>query len=197
MNKKGKKEKKKKKAMMTTWSDSDPSSSESEPEVDIKENIYLMAIANDVCLDELDDYDKLQNEYECLFNDFEKLRHKCKDYKKIINILTLNVENAKHEYNVVVDNKNELEKCLDRMKSKNEALRLELEEKCKKLNECLKENAALKISMNEKEKHVNHMLGYRHSKMMHAHTISYECGRKGHIAFYSSFKNKRSPFKKI
>ena len=71
------------------------------------------------------------------------------DYKKIITTLTLDVENAKHEYNVVVDNKNELEKCLDEMKSENEALRLELEEKCKKLNECLNENAALKVSMNE------------------------------------------------
>ena len=66
-----------------------------------------MKIDNEVCLDELDDYDKLKNEYECLFNDFEKLRHRCRDYKKIITTLTLKVENAKHEYNVVVDNKNE------------------------------------------------------------------------------------------
>ena len=183
--------------MVTTWSDSDPSSSESEPEMDIKANLCLKAINNEVCLDELDDYDKLQNKYECLFNDFEKLRHKCKDYKKIITTLTFDVENAKHEYNVVVDNKNELEKCLDRMKSKNEALRLELEEKCKKLNECLKENAALKISMNEKEKHINHMHGYRHFRKKHTHITCYECGRKGNITFYCSFKKKHSPFKKI
>ena len=72
--KKGKKnKKKKKKAIVDTWSDSDPSSSESKPEMDIKANFCLMAIDNEVCLDELDDYDKLQNEYECLFNDFENL----------------------------------------------------------------------------------------------------------------------------
>ena len=72
-----------------------------------------------------------KNEYECLFRDFEKLRHRCKDYKKIITKLTLDVENAKHEYDIVVDNKNELEKYFDNLKSENEALRLELENKCK------------------------------------------------------------------
>ena len=45
-----------------------------------------------------------------LFNDFEKLRHRCKDYKKIIATLTFDVENAKHEYHLVIENKNELEK---------------------------------------------------------------------------------------
>ena len=82
-----------------------------------------MAINDEVCLD---DFDKLQNEYKCLFNDFEKLRHKYKDYEKIITTLTLDVENAKLEYDVVIDNKYELEKYLDVMKSKNEALKLEL-----------------------------------------------------------------------
>ena len=61
--------------MVATWSDSDPFSSESEPEMDIKANLCLMAIDNDeICTDDLDDFDILQNEYECLFNDFEKLR---------------------------------------------------------------------------------------------------------------------------
>ena len=59
----------------------------------------------------------------------KKLRHRCKDYNKIITTLTINVENAKQEYNVVVDSKNELEKCFDDLKSKNEALRLELKNK--------------------------------------------------------------------
>ena len=88
LNKEGKKDKdkKKKKAMMATWSDSDLSSSESEPEIDIKANLCLMEIKDEVCIDDFNDFDKLQNEYECLFNDFEKLRHKCKDYKKIITI---------------------------------------------------------------------------------------------------------------
>ena len=31
----------------------------------------------------------------------------------------------------------------------------------------------------------------------HAHITCYECGRKGHIAFYCSYKEKHSPFKKI
>ena len=81
MNKEGKKDndKKKKKAMVATWSDSDLSSSESEPKIEIKANLCFMAIDNKVCFD---DFDKLQNEYECLFDDFEKLRHRCKDYKK-------------------------------------------------------------------------------------------------------------------
>ena len=47
-----------------------------------------MAINDEVCLN---DFDKLQNEYECLFDDFKKLRHRCKDYKKIITTLTLDV----------------------------------------------------------------------------------------------------------
>ena len=116
--------------MVATWSDSDPSSSESEPKMDIKANLCLMAIDDDeVFIDDLDDFDKLQNEYECLFNDFEKLRHRCKDYKKIIAILTLDIENAKHDYDVVIDSKNEFEKCFVNLKSENEALRLQLEEK--------------------------------------------------------------------
>ena len=96
--------------MVATWSDSDPTLSESEPKIKIKANICLMAIDNEVCLDDFDDFDKLQNEYECMFDDFKNLRHKCKDYKKIITTLTLDVENAKHEYDIVIDSKNELEK---------------------------------------------------------------------------------------
>ena len=123
MNKESKKDKdKKKKAMMATWSDSDPSSSESELDMEIKANLYLMAIEDEVCIDDLNEFDKLQNEYECLFNDFEKVRHKCKTYKKIITILTLDIEKTKLEYDVVMDNKNELEKCLDNLKSENKAL---------------------------------------------------------------------------
>ena len=61
-----------------------------------------------------------------LVNDFEKLRHICKNYKKIITTLTLDMENAKLEYDVIINNKNELKKYLDVMKSKNEALKLEL-----------------------------------------------------------------------
>ena len=72
MNKEGKKDndKKKKRAMVATWSNSDPSQSESESQIEIKENLCLMAIGDEVCLD---DFDKLQNEYECLFDDFKYL----------------------------------------------------------------------------------------------------------------------------
>ena len=115
LNKEGKKDKdkKKKKAMVATWSDSDPFSSESELEMDIKANLCLMAIDDDkVCIDDFDDFDKLQNEYEYIFNDFEKLRHRCKDYKKIIATLTLDVENAKHDYDVVVNIKINLKNAL-------------------------------------------------------------------------------------
>ena len=115
MNKESKKDKdkKKKKAMMATWSDSDPFSSESELDMEIKANLYLMAIEDKVFIDDFDEFEKLQNEYECLFNDFEKLRHRCKEYKKIITALTLDAEKAKHDYDVVIDNKDELEKCFD------------------------------------------------------------------------------------
>ena len=60
MNKEGKKDndKKKKRAMVATWSESDPSSSEIEWKIEIKANICLMAIDDEVCLD---DFDKLQN----------------------------------------------------------------------------------------------------------------------------------------
>ena len=37
----------------------------------------------------------------------------------------------------------------------------------------------------------------RHSKKKHAHTTCYECGKRGHIAFYCSYKEKHSLFKKI
>ena len=119
-----------------------------------------------VCIDDLDDFDKLQNEYECLFNDFEKLRHRCKDYKKIIASFTLDVENAKHDYNVVVDSKNEFEKSFVKLKSENKALRLELKEKHKALEKSLNENAAIKLTINEKKKHTNHMHANRCKTLM-------------------------------
>ena len=83
------------------------------------------------------------------------------------------------------------------MKFENKALRLELEEKCKALDNFLNENAALKISINEKEKHTNHLHVNKHFRNKYPHTTCYECGRKGHIAFYCSYKVKHSPFKKI
>ena len=45
--------------MVVTWSDSDPPSCNGEPKIEIKANLCLMAINDEVCLDELDDFDKL------------------------------------------------------------------------------------------------------------------------------------------
>ena len=54
------------------------------------------------------------------------------------------------------------------MKSENETLRLELEEKHKTLEKSLNENAALKLTINEKEKHTNHMHAKDHlERSMH------------------------------
>ena len=96
-----------------------------------------------------------------------------------------------------MDNKNELEKYFDNLKYENKALRLKLEEKNKALRNCLNENTALKISKNKSEKHVNHMHANRSLRKKHAHISCYECGRKGHIAFYCSFNAKHHFVKKI
>ena len=37
-----------------------------------------------------------------LFNDFEKQKHGCKDFKKIISFITLDLENARKEYNIII-----------------------------------------------------------------------------------------------
>ena len=88
------------------------------------------------------------------------------------------MENAKHEYDVVIDSKNELERYLNAMKSENEPLKLELEEKWKALDICLNENVVLKVSTNKKEKHTKHMHANRQFRKKHAYTSYYECGRK-------------------
>ena len=63
MNKEGKKDKdnKKKKTMVITWSNSDPFSSESEPKMEIKANLCLMAIEDEVYIDDFDDFDNYIN----------------------------------------------------------------------------------------------------------------------------------------
>ena len=62
--------------MVAIWSDGDPTSFDREPKVEIKANLCLTIKDDEVCNDELDYYYyyyNFQNEYECLFNDFEKL----------------------------------------------------------------------------------------------------------------------------
>ena len=63
-----------------------------EPEIQAKANFCLMAIDDEVCNDELDDYDILNNEYEGLLVDFEKLLHKCTKHKKQLLHLLLNLK---------------------------------------------------------------------------------------------------------
>ena len=75
------KAKKKKKIKVETWFDSDSSSSYGESKLETRVDPCLMANDDELCDDELDDYATLQNKYECLFNDFEKLRHRCKARK--------------------------------------------------------------------------------------------------------------------
>ena len=48
-----------------------------------------------VCNYDFDDLDILQHEYDCLFNDFEKLLLKYKDFKKTITSFNFELENAK------------------------------------------------------------------------------------------------------
>ena len=83
------------------------------------------------------------------------------------------------------------------MKSKNEVLKLELEEKCKALDNCLNENVTLKLFTINKENHTNHMHANRNFRKKHAHTTCYEYGRKCHIVFYCFYKENILPSKKF
>ena len=71
-----------------------------------------------------------------------------------------------------------MEKCFDDLKSENEALRLELENKNKALNEFMNENTALKLSIDDKLKHYDHRHENKQFKKKHAHTTCYSCGRR-------------------
>ena len=66
-----------------------------------------MAKDDKVC--NTDDLDTLQHEYCCLFIDFEKLMSKCKELKKTIISLNLELDKAKTEYEIVIGNRNDLE----------------------------------------------------------------------------------------
>ena len=194
----------KKEATMTTWSNSDSSSSDEELEIKAKANLCLMAIDSEVCDDELDDldnFDDLQNEYEGLLKDYEKLLHKCTKYRKTIFALTHDLEKAKHVYDEVSKNNIECQSELNNARTEIETLKLELENKDKALNECMNENIALKLSNNENLKHCDHDClkhDNRQYKKKHAPITCYNCGRKGHITYYCSFnKNVSSTMRKI
>ena len=173
-----------------------------ELEVQAKANLCLMAIDDEVCNDdELDDYEILHDEYEGLLVDFEKLLHKCTKYRKTITSLNLELENAKKDYEVVLEGKKKLQIDFDSEKSINEVLELELERKSKTLDECMNENVELKLSIDKKLKHCNHDClkdDNRQCRKKHAYITCYNCGRKGHISHYYSFnRNISSTMKRI
>ena len=75
---------------------------------------------------------------------------KCKDLKKTITSLNIDLVNSKNEYEIVIGNRNDLEDAYKNAKFEVEALRLELENKDKALLVSMNENSALKLSINEK-----------------------------------------------
>ena len=77
---------------------------------------------------------------------------KCKDFKKTITSLTLELDGAKNEYEIVIENRKNLEEAYKNVKSEIEALRLELENKDKAWLVCVNENFALKMPIDEKQK---------------------------------------------
>ena len=109
LNKEAKRYKMKKKTLVETWSDCDSSLFDDESMIEARANFCLMEKDDKVCnIDDLDDLDTLQHEYDCLFVDFEKLMLKCKDFKKTITCLNIDLNNAKNEYETVIGNKNYL-----------------------------------------------------------------------------------------
>ena len=67
--------------------------------------------------------------------DFKKLLHKCTKYRKIIDKLTINLENTKNDCIEVSDLNLEYKSKLNDARIEIETLRLELENKDKALNE--------------------------------------------------------------
>ena len=92
-----------------------------------------------------DDFDILQHEYDFLFIDFEKLMLKCKNLKKIITTFTIDLDNAKNNYEIVISNRNNLEDACNNAKFEIKSLRTELENKDKALIISMNENSSLKI----------------------------------------------------
>ena len=75
----------------------------------------------------------------------------CKELKKTITSLNLELDNAKNEYEIVIGNRNDLKDTYKNAKFEIEALRLELENKDKALLVSMNENFVLKLSINKKK----------------------------------------------
>ena len=73
--------------------DCESSSSNDESMIEARANFFLMEKDDNEC--NINDLDTLQYEYDCLFIDFEKLLSKCKELKKTITFLNLELDNVK------------------------------------------------------------------------------------------------------
>ena len=169
--------------------------------IEARANFFLMAKKDKVCNDDdLDDYDTLQHEYDCLFIDFEKLMSKFKDFKKTITSLNIDLDNAKNKYEIVIDNRNDLEDAYNNAKSKIKGIRLELENKDKILLISMNENFALKLSINEKIMQCSneHSKSENRQYRKHENVACYKCGMKGHMPYKCYYiKHDSSLFKRI
>ena len=125
---------------------------------------------------------------------------KCKELKKTIISLNLELDNVKNEYEIVIGNKNGLEDAYKNAKSEIEALRLELENKGKALLVSMNENFVLKLSINEKTMQCSneHSKSKNRQYRKHENIPCYICGVKGHIAYKCCFvKHDSLLFKRI
>ncbi|EOY32294.1 Uncharacterized protein TCM_040032 [Theobroma cacao] len=144
-----KKNRKSKKAMVAaTWSNSDASSSEvDEGKVDERANLCLMAkddeseVSSILCDISIDEF---QEEYECLYDKFEKLASKYKALKRKITSLENDLEKIKYYFNSVFEQRNLLQTELKHSRIDFELLKLELENKNEALQKAIDENIALK-----------------------------------------------------
>ena len=190
----------KKKILVETWSVCDPSLSDDESIIDARANFFHMEKEDKVCNDDdFDDYDILQHEFDCLFIDFEKLMSKCKDLKKIITSLNIDLDNAKNEYEIVIWNRNDLENAYNNAKSEIEALKLELKNKDKTLLVCVNENSVLKLSIDEKTMQCSkkHSKNDNRQNKKHENVSYYKCGVKSHMPYKCYIKHDSSLFKRI
>ena len=124
----------------------------------------------------------------------------CKELKKTITSLNLELDVAKNEYEIVIRNKNDLEDAYKNAKFEIEALRLELENKDKALLVSMNENSALKLSINEKtmQSFNEHSKYENRQYRRHENVACYKCGMEGHMPYkYCYIKHDFSLFKRI
>ena len=112
---------------------------------------------------------------------------KCKTYRKTIASLNLELEHAKKDYEIIMDDKKNLQINLDNEKSKNDVLNLELDNKNEDLIKCMNENNALKLSLRENPMHGSHGCfknKNNHYRKKNVNITCYNCGRIEHISYF-------------